>query len=96
FLQSSEKGVVTNVNLSTAIRVVGNDVVESQFVQDEIDLVKVYLVVSEGASKNLISKKLEYELRFRFGNNTKFDFKFVDKIPTTSGGKKRFAINNIK
>lgn len=96
FLQSSEKGVVTNVNLSTAIRVVGNDVIESQFVQDEIDLVKVYLVVSEGTSKNLISKKLEYELRFRFGNSTKFDFKFVDKILTTSGGKKRFAINNIK
>ncbi|MDK9855711.1 phenylacetate--CoA ligase family protein [Staphylococcus equorum] len=95
FLQSSEKGMVTNVNLSTAIRVVGNDVIESQFVQDELDIVKVYLVVSDGTNENIVSKKLEYELKFRFGNNTKFEFKFVDKLLKTQGGKTRFTINNI-
>ncbi|MBC2920290.1 phenylacetate--CoA ligase family protein [Staphylococcus saprophyticus] len=96
FLQSREKGIVTNVNLSTAIRFVENDVIESQFVQNEIDNIIVYLVISNDADKNNIIKKLKYELEFRFGTSTNFHFEFVSKIPSTSGGKKRFAINNIK
>ncbi|MCD8892234.1 phenylacetate--CoA ligase family protein [Staphylococcus nepalensis] len=96
FLQSREKGIVTNVNLSTAIRIVGNDVIESQFVQNEIDNITVYLVINNNVDKNNIIKKLRYELKFRFGTSTNFHFEFVDKIPLTSGGKKRFAINNIK
>jgi len=96
FLLSRENGIVTNVNLSTAIRFVGNDVVESQFVQNEIDNITVYLVINNNADKNNIIKRLRYELKFRFGTSTNFHFEFVDKIPFTSGGKKRFAINNIK
>lgn len=95
FLQSSDKGIVTNVNLSTAIRTLGNDVIESQFVQDEIGTVKVFLVVENSVNKKELIKNLESELIVRFGKSTEFIFKFVDKIQQTSGGKKRFAINNI-
>lgn len=96
FLQSRERGIVTSVNLSTAIKFVENDVIESQFVQNEIDNIIVYLVISNNADKSNIIKKLKYELKFRFGTSTNFHFEFVNKIPSTSGGKKRFAINNIK
>ncbi|MDK9869823.1 phenylacetate--CoA ligase family protein [Staphylococcus equorum] len=95
FLRSVDKGIVTNVNLSTAIRTLGNDVIESQFIQNEIGLVDVYLVVENNVNKEELINRLENELIVRFGANTKFKFKFVNEIKQTVGGKKRFAINNI-
>lgn len=95
FLQSREKGIVTNINLSTAIRTLETDVIESQFIQNKLDLVEVYLVVSKSANKSNLLKKLESELRIRFGYRTEFKFEFVDKLTKTQGGKTRFTINNI-
>lgn len=88
FLQSNENGIVTNVNLSTAIRVAGSDIIESQFIQNHLDKIKINLVVSSSANKKNIMKKLESELKNRFGNNTEFEFNFVKSIPVTQGGKK--------
>lgn len=95
FLQSREKGIITNVNLSTAIRSLDTDVIESQFIQNDLDLVEVYLVVSKSANKSNLLKKLESELRIRFGYSTEFKFEFIDKLTKTQGGKTRFTINNI-
>ncbi|MDK9877477.1 phenylacetate--CoA ligase family protein [Staphylococcus equorum] len=95
FLQSKEKGIITNINLSTAIRTLGSDVIESQFIQEQLDLVDIYLVVSSTANKKNLIKKLESELKVRFGTNTKMNFHFVDKLFKTKGGKTRFTINNI-
>ncbi|WP_259340164.1 phenylacetate--CoA ligase family protein, partial [Staphylococcus equorum] len=85
FLQSREKGIVTNINLSTAIRTLETDVIESQFIQNNLDLVEVYLVVSKSANKSNLLKKLESELRIRFGYSTEFEFEFVDKLTKTQG-----------
>lgn len=95
FLQSKDKGIVTNSNLASAIKTLGNDVVESQFIQEQLDLVDIYLVVSSTANKKNLIKKLESELKVRFGTNTKMNFHFVDKLFKTKGGKTRFTINNI-
>lgn len=95
FLQSREKGIITNINLSTAIRSSGTDVIESQFIQNDLDLVEVYLVVSNSANKPNLIKKLESELRVRFGYSIEFKFEFIDKLTKTQGGKTRFTINNI-
>lgn len=96
FLYSSEKGVITNVHLSTAIRSLGTDVKESQFIQNEKDRIIVNLVIDDSANKEIIIDKLTKELKVRFGNSTQFDINFVDSIVLTKGGKKRFAINNLK
>lgn len=96
FLYSSEKGVITNVHLSTTIRSLGTDVKESQFIQNEKDRIIVNLVINDSANKEIIIDKLTKELKVRFGNSTQFDINFVDSIALTKGGKKRFAINNLK
>ncbi|OLF30440.1 capsule biosynthesis protein CapK [Staphylococcus aureus] len=96
FLKSSERGIITNVYLSTAIRELGNAVIDSQFVQNEIDLVEVNLVVAEGTNNKRLIKKLETQLKSRFGDRTRFKYNFVDNISRTNGGKKRFMINNLK
>lgn len=96
FLLSKDKGIVTNINLSTAIRTLGNDIIESQFIQDNLDLIDINLIVSAESDKKQIKKKLESELKVRFGDDTKFHFNFVDKLEQTKGGKTRFTINRIK
>lgn len=96
FLYSTEKGVITNVHLSTAIRSLGTDAKESQFIQNEKDRIIVNLVINNNADKELIIEKLTQELKVRFGNGTQFDINFVESIELTKGGKKRFAINNLK
>lgn len=96
FLKSSERGIITNVYLSTAIRELGNSIIDSQFVQNELDLIEVNLVVSDNTDKHKLKIKLEKQLRARFGNKTQFNFNFVDSIERTKGGKKRFMINNLK
>ena len=96
FLYSSEKGMITNVHLSTAIRSLGTDVKESQFIQNEKDRIIVNLVIDDSAKKEIIIDKLTKELKVRFGNSTQFDINFVDSIALTKGGKKRFTINNLK
>lgn len=96
FLMSNERGVVTNVQLSSSIKMAGNEIIESQFVQNKLDEVIIKLVVNEFANKNKIKSILTNELKARFGNSTRFEFQFVDKVEYTGNGKKRFAINNLK
>lgn len=53
FLQSNENGIVTNVNLSTTIRVAGSYIIETQFIQNHLDKIKINLVVSSSANKKI-------------------------------------------
>ncbi|WP_245336552.1 hypothetical protein [Staphylococcus sp. GDY8P126P] len=95
FLISNERGIVTNVNLSTVIRDAGPSIKYSQFVQNKSDEVDIYLVTEGEINKEKLEKLLVSKLKIRFGENTKFKFKYVDSIAKTSGGKTRFTINNI-
>ena len=56
---SNERGVVTNVQLSTSIKMAGNEIIESQFVQNKLDEVIIKLVVNEFANKNKIKAFLQ-------------------------------------
>lgn len=97
FLKSKDKGIVTHVNLASAIRIAGgNQIIESQFVQSKLDRVNIFLVLSKDAKEKKIIDTLTKELEVRMGKNTQFKFRIVDEIPQTKGGKKRFTINNIK
>ncbi|MEB8068899.1 phenylacetate--CoA ligase family protein [Mammaliicoccus fleurettii] len=95
FLISNERGIVTNINLSTVIRDAGSSIKNSQFIQNKLDEVEIYLVVEEGINKNKLEKLLISKLKIRFGETTNFKFKYVDSISKTAGGKTRFTINNI-
>ncbi len=96
FLYSNERGIVTNVNLSTVIRDGDGKIIDSQFVQNSLEQIEVYLVLSENVNKEKLESKLTASLNVRFGNSTNYIFYYVDKIEQTVGGKTRFTINNIK
>lgn len=96
FLMSNERGIVTNVNLSTVVREAGKDIVQSQFVQNQLDEIIVNLVVEKDTNKNALEKILTEKLSTRFGDTTQFKFNYFSEIPKTSGGKTRFTINNLE
>ncbi len=95
FLVSNERGIVTNVNLSTVIREAGHYIKNSQFIQNKVDEIDVYLVTEDKVDKEKLEKLLIYKLNTRFGNSTTYKFHYVEKIEKTTGGKTRFTINNI-
>ncbi|WP_204236863.1 phenylacetate--CoA ligase family protein [Mammaliicoccus sciuri] len=95
FLLSNERGIVTNINLSTVIRDAGSLVKHSQFVQNKLDEIDVYLVTEDKVNKEKLEKLLVSKLKIRFGNSTTYKFHYVEEIEKTSGGKTRFTINNI-
>ncbi|RIO10860.1 phenylacetate--CoA ligase family protein [Mammaliicoccus sciuri] len=95
FLLSNERGIVTNVNLSTVIRDAGSLVKNSQFVQNELGVIDIYLVTEDKINKEKLEKLLISKLNIRFGNSTTYRFHYVEEIEKTSGGKTRFTINNI-
>lgn len=96
FLMSNERGIVTNVNLSTVVREAGKDIIQSQFVQNQLDEIIVNLVVEKDTNKNALEKIFTEKLSTRFGNTTQFKFNYFNEIPKTSGGKTRFTINNLE
>src|SRR5699024_953310 len=96
FLISNERGIVTNINLSTVVRSCGNSIINSQFIQNDLSEIIVNLIIEEKTDKQKLEKKLTDELDIRFGNNTNYIFNYVNEIERTSGGKTRFTINNLK
>ncbi|MCE5090376.1 phenylacetate--CoA ligase family protein [Staphylococcus devriesei] len=96
FLSTKDGRVITNVNLASAVKMVGTKLIESQFIQNNIDEIEVKLVFSEIEDKRKIINKLEKELKDRVGTDIKFNIQFVDEIEKTNNGKKRFVINNLK
>lgn len=96
FLYSRERGIVTNVNLSTVIREGGTDIIDSQFIQNDIDKIIINLIVEKNTNKKTLEKILTLKLSTRFGKTTSYEFNYVDNIDKTTGGKKRFTINNIE
>ncbi|MEB6341989.1 phenylacetate--CoA ligase family protein [Mammaliicoccus sciuri] len=95
FLISNERGIVTNVNLSTVVKETGSLVKNSQFVQNELSIIDIFLVTENNINKEKLEKLLVLKLNTRFGNSTTYKFHYVEEIEKTSGGKTRFTINNI-
>ena len=96
FLNSNERGIVTNVNMSTAVRAAGTKIIQSQFIQNKLNEIIVNLVVEEETNRKDLEKVLTEQLKIRFGNTTKFKYCYFDELPETAGGKTRFTINNIE
>lgn len=96
FLYSNERGIVTNVNLSTVIKAGGTSIIDSQFIQNNVNQIIINLIIDNKTNTIVLEKELIKSLNTRFGNSTEYIFNYVEEIAKTSGGKKRFTINNIE
>ncbi|MCH4518268.1 phenylacetate--CoA ligase family protein [Staphylococcus haemolyticus] len=97
FFRTNDGNIITHVNLSSITRTVGGqDIIEAQYIQNTLNEINAYLVVNKEVNKTNIKNKLKKELIDRFGKATSITVGFIDEIPKTNGGKKRFMINNLK
>lgn len=96
FLLSNERGIVTNVNLSTVMREGGTQIKDSQIIQNETNELILNLVVDETTNIKSLEDRLSVALSTRFGESTRYIYNYVSSIEKTPGGKKRFTINNLK
>ena len=94
FIYSSERGKVTNSNISNVIKYL-NGIEKFQVVQKQRDSIEVYIVYS-GENKTEIQKKIEYELRYRLGEDMNIHYHFVASIPPGNNGKFQMVINQLK
>jgi phenylacetate-CoA ligase len=71
-----------------------NSIVKSQFVQDETDHIVVRLVC-DGEFTEDQRTVLVNEMKHKFGNDLRVDFKLVDDIPREKSGKYKLIVNNV-
>ena len=72
----------------------GFPVLESQYIQRNIESVEVLIVPSEDFQASVLSD-MEAELRKRLGSEIVIDIKTVEEIPRGAGGKLRAVISHL-
>ena len=93
FVYSKERGKVTVSNISNVVKYLGV-INKLQLIQDDLDSITVRVVCPD-CNINKITNDLEYELRFRLGDEMKFKYEFVDHIANEANGKFLMLKNSL-
>ncbi|RJP41178.1 MAG: phenylacetate--CoA ligase family protein [Desulfobacteraceae bacterium] len=72
-----------------------NTIVETQIVQEKVDLIKINIVRGSGY-KDFHGQYIINELKKRMGEGVEFVVQYMDEIPKTKAGKFRAVVCNIK
>lgn len=94
-LIGSKRNIVTSANMSNVVKDLGNKVIQSQFIQKEINKYIINLVVNSKFDKNIDQDIIIDKLNHRLGTSNKYLFNYVDEIPKEKSGKTRFIINEM-
>ncbi|KAA3623829.1 MAG: phenylacetate--CoA ligase family protein [Flavobacterium sp.] len=96
YLLSSNNMKISLSHLADVIKGNPNSVVKMQFIQDELESLKVLMVVDRNTYCKDHEEKIMTELQYRFGDNMHIDLQLVDDIPKESSGKYSLIKNNLK
>lgn len=96
YLLSSNKLKISLSHLADVIKGNPNSVIKMQFIQDEVESLKVLLVVDRNSYCKDHEEKIMTELRYRFGANMQIELQLVEDIPKESSGKYSLIKNNLK
>ena len=67
-----------------------------QFIQDDVESLKVLMVVDRNTYCKDHEEKIMKELQYRFGANMQIELQLVEDIPKESSGKYSLIKNNLK
>ncbi len=95
YLLSKSNGKFTSIHLGSSVELLSTDVKATQFVQNELGTIHIYLEVDEDYDKSQ-DMILQKELSFKMGYDMNFIFHHVDNIPKEKSGKFKFIVNNLK
>lgn len=96
YLLSSNKLKISLSHLADVIKGNPNSVIKMQFIQDEVESLKVLMVVDRNSYCKDHEEKIMTELRYRFGANMQIELQLVEDIPKESSGKYSLIKNNLK
>jgi len=96
YLLSSNKLKISLSHLADVIKGNPNSVIKMQFIQDDVESLKVLMVVDRNTYCKDHEEKIMTELQYRFGANMQLELQLVEDIPKESSGKYSLIKNNIK
>lgn len=88
YLLSKSRGKISLSHLADVIKGVANGIREMQFIQEEIDLVRVKIVADNRYYNQSIEAKIIKEMKYRFGEESRIELEKVESIDRESSGKK--------
>lgn len=95
FIYSPESGKINLGNVSNTLKDT-KGIVRFQVIQNEIDKLKILIVIDKKEFDKKSEQKFIQNWRDRVGNKMKIDIRYVDDIPVEKSGKFRIVKNNIK
>jgi phenylacetate-CoA ligase len=96
YLYASNKNKVSLSHLADVIKGLPNSIIKMQFIQNEMNIIDVKIVVDPKTFIEKHKAMIIKEMSYRFGKNTKFIIGVVGDIPREKSGKYRIIKNNIK
>lgn len=96
FLYSKERGKISSVNMSNAIKNLPNSIVNIQFIQDKEDLIKIIAVKDQSLFKEEHEVELMKEMVVRLGSLVNYEIVYVENIPVESSGKYKMIKNSLQ
>jgi phenylacetate-CoA ligase len=93
YFETPDGRVLGNVMEHSIDKAIG--VILSQAVQDKIDHIYVNLVVDNTFDPELSFKNIETAMRKRIGNDIQLEFRIVQELEKTKGGKTPFILSKI-
>jgi len=96
FLHSTERGKISLSHLADVIKGMPNNIVNMQFVQNNMEEITIKLVVDKDLYKVEDEKLIFKEMIYRFGKQTKVKIEYVDEIKREKSGKFALIKNLIK
>lgn len=95
FLYNSEGAKINAGNVSNILKYIPNAIIRSQFIQNTLKEITLFLEVDEKLYKSHYDSLIEKEFVQKFGKNTKLNIKHVKEIPREKSGKFRMIKNNV-
>ncbi|WP_173915198.1 phenylacetate--CoA ligase family protein [Halobacillus sp. Marseille-Q1614] len=89
----SKNGKVTSVHLSNAIKNAPNSIVACQFVQEKLNEIIINIVVDDTKFVEKHKDDIVEALKYRFGNDIRVKFNFVEELKKEKSGKTLFIKN---
>lgn len=96
FLYSEEKGKISLSHLADVIKGIPNSVKKMQFIQDQLDVIDIKIVIDEEKFIPVHQESIINEMNLRFGKNMKLNIIKVSDIPREKSGKYSLIKNSLK
>ena len=94
YVVTSRGEYISGISLTTFFACELPDFAQIQIIQEEVDQFLFHLVKGEQYSDECL-KKLDVLVKNRFGEDTRYEYRFMDRIPQEASGKYRFCISKV-